>query len=45
MVWQIEAMAERRTKGLNLKATIDNNEVYKDVEYVIISTPINYDPK
>lgn len=29
---------------LNLKATIDNYIAYKDVEYVIISTPTNYDP-
>ncbi|RDU37127.1 UDP-glucose 6-dehydrogenase [Neobacillus piezotolerans] len=33
------------TKELNLTATIDNYKAYKDAEYVIISTPTNYDPK
>ena len=32
------------TKELNLKATTDNYMAYKDAEYVIISTPTNYDP-
>ena len=32
------------TKDLNLKATTDNYKAYKDAEYVIISTPTNYDP-
>lgn len=31
-------------KDLNLKATTDNYIAYKDAEYVIISTPTNYDP-
>lgn len=31
------------TKELNLKATTDNFEAFKDAEYVIISTPTNYD--
>ena len=32
------------TKELNLVATTDNYKAYKDAEYVIISTPTNYDP-
>ena len=32
------------TKELNLTATTNNFEAYKDAEYVIISTPTNYDP-
>ena len=32
------------TKELNLMATTDNYKAYKDAEYVIISTPTNYDP-
>jgi UDPglucose 6-dehydrogenase len=31
-------------KDLNLKATTDNYKAYKDAEYVVISTPTNYDP-
>ena len=31
------------TKDLNLTATTDNYKAYKDAEYVIISTPTNYD--
>ncbi|ARK32449.1 nucleotide sugar dehydrogenase [Halalkalibacter krulwichiae] len=33
------------TKELNLIATTDNNKAFKDAEYVIISTPTNYDPE
>lgn len=32
------------TKELNLTATTDNYKAFKDAEYVIISTPTNYDP-
>lgn len=34
-----------QTKELNLTATTDNYLAYKDAEYVIISTPTNYDPE
>ncbi len=33
------------SKELNLEATIDGAYAYKDAEYVIISTPTNYDEK
>jgi len=33
------------TKELNLNATTNNYLAYKDAEYVIISTPTNYDPE
>lgn len=33
------------TKDLNLTATTDNYEAFKDTDYVIISTPTNYDPE
>jgi len=34
-----------REKELNLTATTDCEKAYKDAEFVIISTPTNYDPK
>jgi UDPglucose 6-dehydrogenase len=33
------------TKELKLTATTDNYKAYRDAEYVIISTPTNYDPE
>ena len=33
------------TKELNLKATLDANEAYKDAEFIIIAAPTNYDSK
>jgi UDPglucose 6-dehydrogenase len=33
------------TKELNLTATTDQYKAFKDAEYVIISTPTNYDPE
>jgi len=34
-----------QSKELNLIATTDNYKAFKDAEYVIISTPTNYDPE
>lgn len=33
------------TKKLNLVATTDSYKAYKDAEFIIISTPTNYDPE
>lgn len=40
-----EIEAYLATKDLNLLATTDNFEAYKDADYVIIATPTNYDPE
>ena len=34
-----------REKKLNLRATIDGKEAYKDAEFVVIAAPTNYDPQ
>lgn len=34
-----------QTKKLNLKATTDKDIAFKEAEYIIISTPTNYDPE
>ena len=34
-----------KTKRLNLKATLSKEEAYKNVDFVVVATPTNYDPK
>ena len=35
----------RAEKELNLQATLDGREAYKDAEFVVIAAPTNYDPQ
>ena len=32
-------------KNLNLRATLDGREAYKDAEFIVIAAPTNYDPQ
>ncbi len=43
----VDALIEEylATRNLDLHATTDAKEAYKDAEFVIISTPTNYDPE
>ena len=34
-----------KTKELDLTATVNGEEAYRDADFVIVSTPTNYDPK
>ncbi|WP_160069597.1 nucleotide sugar dehydrogenase [Sphingobacterium bovisgrunnientis] len=40
-----EIMEYLRTKDLNFKATQDKKEAYRDVSFVIVATPTDYDPE
>lgn len=34
-----------KTKNLNLTATLDGTQAYKDADFIVVSTPTNYDEK
>ena len=38
-------LSEHEARGLQLSATTDTEAAYKDADYIIISTPTNYDPQ
>ena len=44
-IMDLEIQSFLSTKKLNLKATIDADDAFKEAKYVIISTPTNYDPE
>lgn len=44
-ITDIEIEEYLTTRELNLRATTDNYEAFKEAEYVIIATPTNYDPE